>query len=77
MRQKSPSCILGCTHSQIFVTLDISSHILPTLQEAAMKQLSTALTDASGKNGKEDGNGIDQDKAENAVKRVNSAFKSL
>ena len=50
-------------HSQIFVTLDSYSHILPTLQEEAMKQLSTALTDSSNKNGKEDGNGIDQDKA--------------
>jgi len=50
-------------HSQIFVTLDSYSHILPTLQEEAMKQLSTALTDSSNKNGKEDGNDIDQDKA--------------
>jgi integrase len=37
--------ILG--HSQIFVTMDIYSHIVPTLQEEAMQQLHRALTDGS------------------------------
>ncbi len=31
-------------HSQIFITLDIYSHILPTLQEEAMSQLNELLT---------------------------------
>ena len=38
-------------HSQIFVTLGIYSHILPTLQEEAMRQLHTALSDFSSKSG--------------------------
>jgi len=36
-------------HSQIFVTLDIYSHILPTLQGEAMKQFHSALVDPSDK----------------------------
>ena len=34
-------------HSQIFVTLDIYSHILPTLQEEAMQRFNEALSDVS------------------------------
>ncbi len=43
-------------HSQIFVTLDIYSHILPTLQEEAMQQLNDALAyppDEKSENGRE------------------------
>jgi site-specific recombinase XerD len=35
-------------HSQIIVTLEIYSHILPPLQEDAMKQLNAFLTDSNG-----------------------------
>jgi integrase len=39
-------------HSQIFVTLDVYSHILPTLQGEAMQQLNTLLTSSdSGEQG--------------------------
>ena len=31
-------------HSQIYMTLDIYSHVLPTLQERAMTHLNTLLT---------------------------------
>lgn len=31
-------------HSHIFMTLDIYSHVLPTLQENAMAHLNTLLT---------------------------------
>lgn len=34
-------------HSQIFVTLDIYSHIVPTLQEEAMRRFNEALLDVS------------------------------
>ncbi len=36
-----------CGYSQIFVTLDISSHIGPTLQEEAMKQVNEAWSGVS------------------------------
>jgi integrase len=49
-------------HSQIMVTLDSYSHILPTLQEEAMKQLNTALTDGSDKSGTKDGYDLYQGK---------------
>ena len=48
-------------HSQIFVTLDIYSHILPTLQKEAMQQFNDVLAYPSdgrsakgGKNGSQD-----------------------
>jgi integrase len=45
-------------HSQIFVTLDVYSHILPTLQEEAMRQLHDALISFSDKSGEQDCIGI-------------------
>lgn len=41
-------------HSQIFVTLDIYSHILPTLQEEAMQRFNEALSDVSPHGGERD-----------------------
>lgn len=51
-------------HSQIFVTLDVYSHILPTLQEEAMRQLHAALSDFSSRNGEENGRISSREKRE-------------
>jgi integrase len=47
-------------HSQIFVTLDIYSHVLPTLQAEAMQQLNDALSDVSQQGGEIDRRDLSQ-----------------
>ena len=47
-------------HSQIFVTLDIYSHVLPTLQSEAMQQFHEALTEYTSQGGEMDGRDLSQ-----------------
>src|SRR5258707_13548993 len=51
-------------HSQIFVTLDIYSHILPTLQEEAMQQFNDVLSDVPPHGGEKDGRDLSESSEE-------------
>ena len=52
-------------HSQIAVTLDSYSHVLPTLQEESIEQLNRALTDCSGHNGMKECRNLNHEKQNN------------